>query len=228
VVGAGASIGAGAAIHPHAVVGVGAEIGPGTVLHPGAVVYDGVVIGARCIVHSSAVVGADGYGFDPTPAGWVKIPQLGTVIVEDDVEIGAACTIDRGRFGPTRVRRGAKLDDQVHVGHNVEVGEHAMLAAQVGIAGSALIGSRVMMGGQVGISGHLCVGDGARLAGKTGPFGDVPAGAEFLGYPGLPRREALRQQALLGRLPRLVERLGELEARVVELEARAAAGGIDA
>ena len=220
VVGERAAIGAGAAIHAHAVVGPGARIGPGTILYPGVVIYDGVEIGARCIVHASAVIGADGYGFDPTPEGWVKIPQLGTVVVGDDVEIGAGCTIDRGRFGPTSIGRGTKLDNLVHVAHNVEIGEHAMLAAQVGIAGSARIGSRVLMGGQVGIGGHTQVGDGARMAGKTGPFGDVPAGAEMLGYPGLPRREALKQQALLGRLPKLVERLAELEERLARLEGR--------
>jgi UDP-3-O-[3-hydroxymyristoyl] glucosamine N-acyltransferase len=219
VVGERADIGERAAIHAHAVVGAGARIGPDTILYPGAVIYDGVELGARCIVHSSAVIGADGYGFEPTPEGWVKIPQLGTVVVGDDVEIGAACTVDRGRFGPTLIGRGTKLDDQVHVAHNVEIGEHTMLAAQVGIAGSARIGSRVLMGGQVGIGGHTQVGDGARLAGKTGPFGDVPAGAELLGYPGLPRREALRQQVLLGRLPKLVERLAELEQRLARLEA---------
>ena len=218
VIGPGAVVEEGAVIHPHAVVGPGARVGRDTVLYPGVVLYDGVQVGASCIVHACAVIGADGYGFEPRPEGWKKIPQLGTVVVEDDVELGAGCTIDRGRFEPTVIGHGTKLDDQVHVAHNVEIGEHTMAAAQVGIAGSARVGSWVLLGGQVGIGGHSSVGDGARLAAKSGPFGDVPAGSKILGYPGIEHGEALRQQVLLRRMPRLVARVEELERRLACLE----------
>lgn len=221
VVGAGAELAEGVVVHPHAVVGPRARVGAGTVLFPGVVLYDGVEVGARCIVHACTVIGADGYGFDPGPEGWKKVPQLGTVVVEDDVELGAGCTIDRGRFGPTVIGRGTKLDDQVHVAHNVEIGEHTMAAAQVGVAGSARIGSWVLLGGQVGVPGHVSIGDGARLAAKTGVFGDVAPGAELLGYPGIERGEALRQQVHLRRMPKMVERLVALERRIRALEAGA-------
>ena len=220
VIGPGASLADGARVHPNATVGPGAQIGADTVLHPGVVVYDGVRIGARCIVHACSVIGADGYGFKPTPDGWVKIPQLGTVLLEDDVEVGAGCTIDRGRFGPTVIGQGTKLDDQVHVAHNVEIGAHTMAAAQVGIAGSARVGSRVLLGGQAGVGGHALVGDGAQLAAKSGPFRDVEPGERILGYPGLTRGESLRQQVHLKRLPRLLARIEELEQRLTTLEAR--------
>ena len=228
VIGPGAELGDGVAVHPHAVVGPGAGVGAGTVLYPGVVLYDGVRVGARCILHACTVIGADGYGFTPTPEGWVKVPQLGTVVLEDDVEIGAGCTVDRGRFGPTVIGRGTKLDDQVHVAHNVEIGEHTMAAAQVGIAGSARIGSRVLLGGQAGVPGHRRVGDGAELAAKSGPFGDVGPGERILGYPGLPRRETLKQHVHLRRLPRLLQRIDMLEQRLRQLEGLAQPEEIDA
>jgi len=221
VIGAGTQLAAGVVCHPHVVLGRDCRIGRASELHPGVVLYDGVSLGERCILHAATVLGADGYGFEPTPEGWVKIPQVGSVSVEDDVEIGAGCTVDRGRFGATRIGRGSKLDDQVHVGHNTDVGEHVMLAGQVGIAGSARIGDRAMLGGQVGIGGHRTVGAGAQLAGKTGVIGDVPPGEEWFGYPARPRREALKRYALLARMPRMLERLAALEARIAALEAGA-------
>lgn len=219
VIEAGVELAAGVVCHPHVVVGAGSKVGEQTVLYPGVVLYDGVTIGARCILHAATVIGADGYGFEPTDAGWIKIPQVGTVSVEDDVEIGAGCTIDRGRFGATRIGRGTKLDDQVHIGHNTQIGEHVMLAGQVGIAGSARIGDRAMLGGQVGIGGHRSVGAGAQLAGKTGVIGDVPPGEEWFGYPARPRREAIKRYAMMNRLPKLFDQLAALQARVAELEA---------
>ena len=219
-VGAGARIGPGAVLHPHAVVGAGAVVGAASELHPGVVLYPGVRLGARCLVHAGAVLGADGFGFEPAAPGepWTKVPQCGTVVVEDDVEIGANVTVDRARLGATRLARGTKLDNLVHVGHNVELGRNAMLAAQVGIAGSTRVGDDVQLGGQVGISGHLRVGAGARVAAGSGVIGDVPPGEEWFGYPARPRREALRALAQGSRVPRLMDRLAALEARVGELE----------
>jgi UDP-3-O-[3-hydroxymyristoyl] glucosamine N-acyltransferase len=171
------------------------------------------------------VIGSDGYGFEPTEDAarpWKKIPQCGTVVVEDEVEIGANVTIDRGRFGATRIGRGAKIDNLVHIAHNVVVGEGALIIAQVGIAGSARVGPRAILAGQAGINGHIEIGAGARIAGQAGVFGDVPAGADYLGWPARPRSEALRQYALVRRLPDLQERLKTLEKRLAQLEERTA------
>jgi UDP-3-O-[3-hydroxymyristoyl] glucosamine N-acyltransferase len=217
-VGADARIAEGVVLHAGVMVGRGVRIGAGTVLHPNAVAYPGITIGARCIVHGGAVLGADGYGFEPSASGWVKIPQCGTVVIEDDVEIGANVCIDRGRFGATRIGRGAKLDNLVHIAHNVIVGEGALLVAQVGVAGSTKIGRRAILGGQAGINGHIVIHDGARIAAQAGVFGDVPAGADYLGWPARPRGEAMRQLALTQRLPQLVERVKALEEKLAALE----------
>jgi UDP-3-O-[3-hydroxymyristoyl] glucosamine N-acyltransferase len=183
-----------------------------------------VRVGDRCIVHAGAVLGADGYGFEPAAdpsLPWTKIPQCGTVVVEDDVEIGANTTIDRGRFGATRVGRGAKIDNLVHLAHNVVVGPGALIVAQVGIAGSTRVGARAILGGQAGINGHIEIGAGARIAAQAGVFGDVPAGADYLGWPARPRAEALRRYAHVERLPQVHERIQELERRIQDLEERA-------
>jgi UDP-3-O-[3-hydroxymyristoyl] glucosamine N-acyltransferase len=188
------------------------------------VCYHGVRIGERCLVHAGAVIGADGYGFEPTrdpERPWSKIPQCGTVVVEDDVEIGANTTIDRARFGATRIGRGAKIDNLVHIAHNVEIGAGALIIAQVGIAGSTRVGERAILAGQAGINGHIEIGAGARIAAQAGVFGDVPKGAEYLGWPARPRGEAMRRYALVERLPQMQERLKELERRLGELETRA-------
>jgi UDP-3-O-[3-hydroxymyristoyl] glucosamine N-acyltransferase len=187
-------------------------------VHPHVTLYARVRVGARCVIHSGAVLGADGYGFEPTREGWDKIPQCGTVVVEDDVEIGANVTIDRARFGATRIGRGAKLDNLVQIGHNVVIGEHALVIAQTGIAGSSRVGRRAILAGQVGVAGHVEIGDGARIAGQAGVFSDVPAGADYLGWPARPRGEALRVLALQNKLPELSDRVRELERKLSHLE----------
>jgi UDP-3-O-[3-hydroxymyristoyl] glucosamine N-acyltransferase len=222
-VAAQARIGPRTVLHAAVSIGRGVEIGAGTVLHPSVVCYPGIRIGARCIVHAGAVLGADGYGFEPSPDPseiWRKIPQCGTVLVEDDVEIGANATVDRGRFGATRIERGAKIDNLVHIAHNVVIGAGALIVAQVGIAGSTRVGPRAILAGQAGINGHIEIGAGARIAAQAGVFGDVPAGADYLGWPARPRGEAMRRYAHVERLPQTVERLKELERRVDELERR--------
>jgi UDP-3-O-[3-hydroxymyristoyl] glucosamine N-acyltransferase len=214
VIGPECELAAGVVLHPRVTLGARVRLGERTEIHPGAVLYDGVSVGAGCLIHAGAVLGADGYGFEPGPGGWDKIPQCGTVVLEDEVEVGANTTIDRGRFGATRIARGVKLDNLVHVGHNVVVEEGAMLAAQVGVSGSARIGRGALLGGQSGVGGHIAVGAGARLAGQSGAIGDVPPGADWLGMPARDRRETLRGLARIARL-------GELEARLRALERRA-------
>lgn len=218
LVGAGARLGAGCVLHAHVTVGAEVELGPGCELYPGAVVIARSRLGARCVLHPGAVVGSDGFGFDPTPEGWVKVPQTGTVEVGDDVEIGANATIDRGRFRATVIGAGAKLDNLVQVAHNCEIGPGALLCAQAGVAGSTKVGPGAILGGQVGVGGHLEVGARARVAGQSGVYGDLPGGEEYLGSPARPRAEALRAMAQAGRVPRLMERLRELERRLAELE----------
>jgi UDP-3-O-[3-hydroxymyristoyl] glucosamine N-acyltransferase len=188
------------------------------VLHSGVRVYSRVSIGARCIIHSGTVLGSDGYGFEPTREGWSKIPQVGTVVVEDEVEIGANCAVDRGRFGATRICRGAKLDNLVHLAHNVIIGEAALVIAQVGVAGSSRIGKRAILAGQAGIAGHVVIGDGARLGAQSGVSVDIPAGQDWMGSPAHPRGETLRSWTLLPRLPELHQRVRELEKKLARLE----------
>jgi len=199
-------------------LGRGVRVGEGSVLHPGVVVYPGSAIGARCTIHAGSVIGSDGFGFEPTAEGWQKIPQVGNAVIEDEVEIGANVTIDRGRFGSTRIGRGSKIDNLVQIGHNVVVGEGVLLIAQTGIAGSTRIEARAILAGQVGVQGHVTIGAGARIGGQAGVFGDVPPGEDWSGYPARPRRESLRSLAEVQRLPRLVERVRELEKRLEALE----------
>jgi UDP-3-O-[3-hydroxymyristoyl] glucosamine N-acyltransferase len=221
IVGARAELGANVVVHPGAVIGPDCRIGEGTEVHSNAVLYAGVQVGARCLVHSGAVLGADGFGFEPPKRlgePWTKIPQSGTVIVEDEVEIGANTTIDRARFGVTRIGRGTKLDNLIHIAHNVEIGAGSMFAAQVGVAGSTRIGRSAMIGGQAGVGGHLALGDGVRIGGQAGVIGEVPGGVDLFGTPARPKREVFKHYALIEKLPKLLARIAELEARLAALE----------
>ena len=184
------------AIVPHAP----AMIGEGSSVAPSAVLGPRVVLGMRVVVGAGAVIGHPGFGWTTGPDGVVRaVPQLGGVVIEDDVAVGPLCTIDAGTLSPTRVRRGAKLDAHVHVGHNGDIGEGTMIAAQCGFAGSVTIGRGVLVGGQVGIADHVTVGDGARIAAKSGVIGDVPPRAVVAGYPAVPRMRWLRALAALYR-----------------------------
>ena len=218
VIDAGAEIGPRSVLHAGVVVGRNARVGAECVLHPGVVLYPGVTLGARCIVHAGVVIGSDGFGFEPTAEGWEKIPQTGTVLIGDDVEIGANCAIDRGRFGPTRIGAGAKLDNLVQIGHNVVVGEGALLIAQVGVAGSSRIGARAILAGQVGVSGHVEVGDGAQVAAQSGVSKDLLPGKSYFGSPAKERMQAYRHIASIGKVPDLIERVRALERRLERLE----------
>jgi len=216
VVQAGARIGCRARIGAQAVVGRNCVLGDDVVLFPQVTLYDGVRVGARSILHSGARVGVDGFGYAQVEGRLRKIPQVGTVIIGEDVEIGANTTIDRGSIGPTEVGNGVKVDNLVQIGHNVRIGDGSIIVAQVGIAGSTTLGVGVTLGGQAGIQGHIHIGAGASIGGQAGVFGDVPAGAVYSGYPARPHQEALRAQASLFRIPGLRQRIRELERRLEE------------
>jgi UDP-3-O-[3-hydroxymyristoyl] glucosamine N-acyltransferase len=225
VVERGAVVGPGVRLGPLVYVGPGAEIGEASVLHPHVVIGERVRVGRRVVIHSGAVLGADGFGYVFDGGVHRKIPQVGTVLVEDDVEIGANTTIDRATLGATIVRRGTKIDNLVMVAHNVEIGPDVIIAAQAGVAGSARLGRRVMLLGQVGIADHVTVGDGAILGAQAGVAQDVPAGETLFGSPARPARQARRIWAAESELPELVRRLRALERRVQQLEGRSDAGG---
>jgi UDP-3-O-[3-hydroxymyristoyl] glucosamine N-acyltransferase len=215
-VSAGASVGARTVISAGAFVGENASIGDDCLLHPNAAVLAGCRIGARCVLQAGAVVGSDGFGYVWDGEAHRKIPQVGLVRVEDDVEIGANAAIDRATLGETVIGRGTKIDNLVQVGHNVVVGEHSVLCGQAGVGGSSTLGRRVTLAGQVGISDHVTIGDGATLTGQAGIArqGRVEAGAVLSGMPALPHREFLRRAALLGRLERALERLADVEKKI--------------
>jgi UDP-3-O-[3-hydroxymyristoyl] glucosamine N-acyltransferase len=210
VVGVGAKLGAGVTIGAHCVIGDGVAIGAGTRLWPGATIYPGATLGGRNIVHSGVRIGCDGFGYVFRDGAHNKIPHVGRCIIGDDVEIGANTTIDRGSIDDTVVGNGTKIDNLVHIAHNVRIGEKCLIMAQVGIAGSVTVGDGAILAGQAGISGHLSIGAGARLAAQAGVFGDIPAGESWSGYPARPHRESLRASAALFKLAGMIRRLEKL------------------
>jgi UDP-3-O-[3-hydroxymyristoyl] glucosamine N-acyltransferase len=220
VIESGAVIGPGVRLHALVHVGAGVEIGEATVVHPQVSLRDGVRVGRRVVIHAGAVLGADGFGFAFDGSAHRKIPQVGGVLIEDDVEIGANTTIDRATFGDTIVRRGTKIDNLVQIGHNVEVGEHSLLVAQVGISGSSRLGRGVVLGGQVGVAGHVTVGDGAMVGAQSGVPSDVEPGARLWGTPARPLMHAKRIAVAESRLPELLQRVRALEERLEQLAAR--------
>ena len=219
-VGAGARLGPGCVVHAGVSVGAACELGEGCVLYPGVVLYAHTRLGARCVIHGGTVLGSDGFGFEPTAAGWVKIPQCGWVELGDDVEIGANCTVDRGRFEATRIESGVKIDNLCHIAHNVRLGASSLLVAQVGISGSTDVGRGVIFAGRAAAAGHLRIGDRARIGGKAGVTKDVPGGEDWTGYPAGPRARSMRIEAAQRKLPELLRTVRQLERRVRELEAR--------
>jgi UDP-3-O-[3-hydroxymyristoyl] glucosamine N-acyltransferase len=197
----------------------GVRVGPGCTLHSGVALREGTQLGARVTVHNNAVVGSDGFGYAKDEEGrWLKIPQTGRVVVEDDVEIGAGTTIDRASVGETRIARGAKIDNLVQVGHSCTVGEDALLCAQVGLAGTSRVGRRVILAGQVGVAGHLTVGDDAVLTAKSATSHNVPPGKVLSGIPAFDNREWLRSTAAFRRLGEMQRALRTLAARLTDLE----------
>ncbi|MSR63644.1 MAG: UDP-3-O-(3-hydroxymyristoyl)glucosamine N-acyltransferase [Planctomycetes bacterium] len=211
VVAEGAEIGARVVLHPQVVVGPLARVGEDSVLCSGVVLYERVELGRRCLIHAGTVLGSDGFGFEQGPAGWEKVPQYGTVLVGDDVEMGANCAIDRGRFDATRIGNGVKLDNLVHLAHNVVVEDGTLLLAQVGVAGSTRIGARAILAGQVGVAGHLSIGAGARIGAQSGVGQDIAPGHDHFGSPSRAKGETLRIHTLSGKLPELFQRVRALE-----------------
>jgi UDP-3-O-[3-hydroxymyristoyl] glucosamine N-acyltransferase len=215
VVGAGTRVGERARIGAHVVVGAGCEVGADAVLHPHVTLYDGVRVGQRSIVHSGARLGSDGFGFVPEGRGLKKVPQVGGCVIGDDVEIGANTTIDRGSIGDTVIGRGTKIDNLVQIGHNCRIGQSVIIVSQVGISGSTRVGDGAVLGGQAGVQGHIEIGAGAKVGGQAGVTASVAPGVTVSGYPARPHREAMRIQAAVFGLPRLVERLKALERAVL-------------
>lgn len=211
VIEAGAQIGPRAVIGPLVLIAHEARIGADSWIHSHVAVHRHVEIGERCILHSGVVLGADGFGFEPTPQGHFKVPQIGYVVIGDDVEIGANTTIDRGRFGPTRVGRGTKIDNLVQIGHNVVVGEHCFMCAQVGISGSTTIGDQVVLAGQAGIAGHLEIGSKSQIGAQSGVAKGFPPGTMVTGTPAAEFQKQRRLEALVRRLPQLFERVKMVE-----------------
>jgi UDP-3-O-[3-hydroxymyristoyl] glucosamine N-acyltransferase len=224
VVGPGVRVGARTAIHPHVVLYEGVKVGEDCVLHSGVQVRERCRLGNRVVVQNGAVIGGDGFGFARDQVGrYQKFPQVGIVVIEDDVEIGALSAVDRAALGETRVGRGTKIDNLVQVGHSVTIGEDSVLAGQVGIAGSTRIGRRVTLAGQVGVAGHLTLGDGVIATAQTGIPSSVEEGKVVSGYPAIENRAWLRASAVFARLPELQKRVRELERKLEALVGQRAA-----
>lgn len=219
VVEAGANIGNNVQIYPQCYIGDNVTIGEGTKLYAGVKIYEGCVIGKNCILHAGAVIGADGFGFAPKADGtFAKIPQLGNVIIEDNVEIGANTCVDRAKTDSTIVHSGVKLDNLIQLGHNVEVGANTVMSAQVGIAGTTKVGSNCFIAGQVGIADHLVVGDRVKIGSKSGIDKSVGNDEIRFGYPALPGMQYHRSFAVFRQLPDMAQKLREIEKRVNKLE----------
>ena len=219
----GATLGDHVKIFPNVVIGENVKIGNHVTIHPGVVVYADCVIGNHVTIHSGSIIGSDGFGFAPKEDGsYQKVPQLGNVVIEDDVEIGANTTIDRATIGSTYIRKGVKLDNQIQIAHNVEIGSNSVIAAQTGVSGSTKIGKNVMAGGQVGISGHIVIADGIKIAGKTGVTKSfLTANMTLTGYPAAEQKQSLRSQVYVKNLPELEKRVQELEILVQQLSQKA-------
>ena len=219
VIEAGASVGKGCKIYPQVYIGDGVKVGEGTTLYPGVKIYEGCRIGNNCIIHAGAVIGADGFGFLPKPDGtFDKIPQLGNVIIEDNVEIGANTCIDRAKTDSTIIRKGVKLDNLIQVGHNVEIGENTVSSAQMGIAGTSKVGRNCFLAGQVGIADHVTIGNYAKIGSKTGIDKDVPDGEIRFGSPALPGIQYHRSFAVFKDLPNISRRLSAVEKALKDKE----------
>ena len=214
----GAEVGDNTILHPHATVGTSAKVGSDCILYPHATVYHDCHVGNRCILHAGSVIGADGFGFAPSPEGYEKIPQIGIVILEDNVEVGANTCIDRATMGATIIRKGVKLDNLIQIAHNVEVGSHTVMASQVGIAGSTKVGEWCMFGGQVGIAGHIKIGNKVNLGAQSGVPGSIKDGQNLIGTPPMELKAYFKSSAVFRKLPDMYHELNSLKKEIEELK----------
>jgi UDP-3-O-[3-hydroxymyristoyl] glucosamine N-acyltransferase len=237
-IGTGVSLGEDISIYPGAIVGDNVTLGDRCIIRPGAVIYSGVRIGddttihanavvrerchigSRCVIQPGAVIGSDGFGYAPDGSSYYPIPQIGIVVLEDDVEIGANTCIDRAALEVTLVKRGTKLDNLVQIAHNCQIGEDCMIVSQVGISGSTRIGNHVTLAGQVGVAGHLSIGDNVIVGAQSGVPGSLPANAGYSGTPAIPHKEWLKSMAVVANLPELRKTVSALEKRIAGLEAQ--------
>lgn len=219
-VGEGVRIGSRVVVYPGVYIGDNCSIGDDTVIHPNCVIYHDTVIGKRVTIHGNTVIGSSGFGYAPDGQGYYKIPQVGITVIEDDVDIGANTTINRAVLGETVIRRGTKIDSQVVISHNVEVGEDSLIVSQVGIAGTAKIGKHVTLAGGAGIVGHIKIGDNVTVGGRSGVASDIPANETYLGTPALPIRRMRRCYVIIEKLPEMREQMKSLEKRIKQLEER--------
>lgn len=211
VIGAGTVVKAGAILHPHVVLGRDVTVGRDTEIHPGAVLHDRTEVGDRVIIRANAVIGGEGFGFATEDGKHTRIRQIGRVVIGDDVEVGAGTTIDNATFGETSIGRGTKIDNLVHLGHNVQIGEDCFIIAQVGVAGSTTIGNHCILAGQTGVSGHLTIADHVTCGGKTGVVGSIKEPGTYVGFPARPHRQWGRIEGTLNHLPELMKRVKRLE-----------------
>ncbi len=217
-VGKNVRIGKNCVIYPHVFIGDNTVIDENTTIHPHVTLYEASVIGKNCIIHAGVVIGSDGFGFAPDHNGvYKKVPQIGNVVIEEDVEIGANTTIDRATMGSTFIRKGVKIDNLCQIAHNVEVGEHTAMASQVGIAGSAKIGKRVTIGGQAGIGGHLSIADQTQIAGQSGVASTIKTAQAVMGTPVIPLSDFKRSHIVFKQLPNMLKRVIELETKLAAL-----------
>lgn len=223
-IGEQAEIGEGCKIYPQSFIGDNVKIGKNTVIYPGVKIYHNCQIGENCILHSGAVIGADGFGFSKEGDIYHKIPQLGNVIVEDDVEIGANTTIDRAVMGSTIIHRGVKLDNLIQVAHNCEIGENTAMAAQVGIAGSTKVGENCVFGGQVGLGGHITIGKNSQIGAQSGIISNIKEGSEIIGSPAMPVKSFFKSSIIMPKLPDMYRQLNTLEKELSELKKKLGAG----
>jgi UDP-3-O-[3-hydroxymyristoyl] glucosamine N-acyltransferase len=220
VIGEGCSIGDNVVIFPFVFIGDGVHIGNDSVVYPQVTIHDRTEIGENVIIHSGTVIGTDGFGYMFIEDRHYKIPQIGRVIIGDDVEIGANVTIDRARTGTTRIGRGTKIDNLVHIGHNCNIGEHCVIVAQVGVSGSVDIGKGVILAGQVGVKDHVTIGDGAIVAANSGVIGNIAPGAFVSGHYARPHQQEMRAYATYQHLPDMAKQMRALESKIKSLEAK--------
>ena len=212
-------IGDNSIIHPHAALGDNVIVGKNTEIHSNAVIYHDCKVGNRCILHAGCVIGADGFGFAPSENGYDKIPQIGIVTIEDDVEIGANTCVDRSTMGSTFIRNGVKLDNLVQIAHNTDIGANTVMSSQVGVAGSTKVGEWCMFGGQVGISGHITIGNKVMLGAQSGVPGSIKDGQQLIGTPPMEMRSYFKSQAIFRRLPEMYNEINNLRKEIEELKA---------